>query len=99
MSGVQVCMVEEELVDHHPVSQGPEKVPWHRVCSSSHYEQNAAILTRVEELWNLFFPVAWLQDHLSRVPREGGLAGETRGGGRREMVSAVGNAMSTFDHI
>lgn len=30
--------------------------------------------------------------------REGGLAGR-HGRGRREIVSAVGNAVSTFDHI
>lgn len=42
--------------------------------------------------------VAWLQDHLSRVPEEGAWLGRHRRGSR-EIVSAVGNTMSTFDHI
>lgn len=42
--------------------------------------------------------VAWLQDHLSRVPEEGAWLGRHRRGSW-EIVSAVGNAMSTFDHI
>lgn len=43
--------------------------------------------------WEPFVPlVAWLQDHLSRVPREGDLAGgDVAGdGGHWEIVSAVG---------
>lgn len=44
-----------------------------------------------------FLLVAWLQDHLSRVPQKGLGSGATgRGVGR---VAAVGNAVSTFDHI
>lgn len=64
----------------------------------SHHEQHAAVPAPVQEPWAL--SSAWLPGYkiiCQQLPRRG-LGWETRAG-ELEIVSAVGNAVSTFDHI
>lgn len=92
---IEVLTLEERPVYPQPLFfSGPQKVS--RCCAPVTTMIRTLLSSLVWRNFGTFPPlVAWLQDHLSCVPREEGLAG----GQHWEMVFAVGNATSTFDSI